>query len=85
MPSRDFTFLTTGYTDATHVNSKAANILAHADIETVSVIVNIPEINMVGWYIASTTAYSGDDNDFLTLVAHLLLVEGYLFSSIPTT
>jgi hypothetical protein len=82
MSQQQFVFITTGYTDATHVNGKAANILAHADIDAVSVVISVPEINMIGWDIISTSGYTGDENDFLTLCAHLLLVEGYLFSAI---
>jgi hypothetical protein len=82
MAAKAHLVLTTGYTDATHVNTAASAILAHADVATVQVHINIPELNLVGWYIASETTFTGDDNDWLVVMAHELLVQGYIMTSI---
>jgi hypothetical protein len=80
--SHEYMFFTTGYTDATHVNAAAANILADAEIVSVSVVISVPEVNYLGWLIESETTFTGDDNDFLIYVTHLLLIEGYLMTSV---
>lgn len=77
----EFGLFTIGPTDATFANAAAASILAHADISAVSVVFSVPEINTVGWVITADSSFSGDDNDFLMLVIHELMVEGYTFSS----
>lgn len=82
MAQHEYLFFTTGYTDPTHVNGAAATILADTEIASVSVIINIPEVNYLGWLIESEATFTGDDNDFLIYVTHLLLVEGYLMTSV---
>jgi hypothetical protein len=86
MAFKESIVLTTGYTDATHVNAVAATMEADSvisDTDGVEVFINVPEVNWVGWKFKSVDPYAGDLHDFLVYTISLLIENGYYPIGIP--